>query len=81
METVNQQFHFFASSHYDWRINNDIRKLIKEMDKLKNPYALFYVPLSIDADYEINNYVPQIKDKVYLGSSNPSVIYFIDSNK
>ena len=35
METKKQSFHFYASSHYDWRINNDIRQLIKEMDKLK----------------------------------------------
>jgi len=81
METKKQSFHFYASSHYDWRINNDIRQLIKEMDKLKNPYALFYIPLPIDADYEINFYIPQIKEKIYLGSSDSSKISYITNNK
>jgi hypothetical protein len=80
METINkQQFHFYASSHYDWRINTDIRKLIKEMDKLKNPYVLFYMPIPIETDYEIYFYVPRVKEKIYLGSSDSKIIYYINN--
>ena len=73
-------FHFFASSAVYWRTSKNIKELIKTMDKLseknKYPYVMFYVPLSEDAKYEINNYVPQIKEKVYLGSSDESRISY-----
>ena len=78
MET--QAFHFFASSAIYWRTSENLKDLIKTMDKLseknKYPYVMFYVPLSEDAKYEINNYVPQIKEKVYLGSSDESRISY-----
>ena len=69
-------FHFFASSFMEWRTNKDIRKLIKTMDSFKQPYVLFYLPLSDDEEYKINNYVPQVKDKIYLGSSDESKISY-----
>lgn len=72
-------FHFFASSAMEWRTNKDIRKLIKTMDSFKQPYALFYIPLPDDAEYKINNYVPQVKDKVYLGSSDESKISYTNA--
>ena len=69
-------FHFFASSFMEWRTNKDIRKLIKTMDSFKQPYVLFYLSLSDDEEYKINNYVPQIKDKIYLGSTDDSKISY-----
>lgn len=73
-------FHFFASSIADWRTSTDIRELIKTMDMLseknKYPYVLFYIPLPADAEYKIDNYVPQIKEKIYLGSSDTERISY-----
>lgn len=76
----NNNFHFFASSAIYWRTSDNIKELIKTMDKLsernKYPYVMFYVPLPSDAEYKIDNYVPQVKEKVYLGSSDKERISY-----
>lgn len=75
-----KDFHFFASSAVYWRTSNNIKDLIKTMDKLsernKYPYVMFYVPLPSDAEYKIDNYVPQVKEKIYLGSSDEAKISY-----
>jgi hypothetical protein len=77
-----QNFHFFASSATSWRTSGDVKELIKTMDNLseknKYPYVLFYMPLPLDAEYKIDNYVPQVEDKVYLGSSDKERISYIN---
>jgi hypothetical protein len=77
-----QNFHFFASSATSWRTSDDVKELIKTMDNLseknKYPYVLFYMPLPLDAEYKIDNYVPQVEDKVYLGSSDKKRISYIN---
>ena len=74
-------FHFYASSFTYWRTSDNIQELIKTMDKLsekgKYPYVLFYIPLPSDAEYKINNYVPQIEGKIYLGSTDEETIAYI----
>jgi hypothetical protein len=47
-------------------------------EKNKYPYVLFYMPLPLDAEYKIDNYVPQVEDKVYLGSSDKERISYIN---
>jgi hypothetical protein len=75
-----QNFHFFASSAVNWRTNDNVKELIKTMDNLseknKYPYVLFYMPLPLDAEYKIDNYVPQVKEKIYLGSSDEARISY-----
>lgn len=81
----NNNFHFYASSFAYWRTSDNIQELIKTMDKLsekgKYPYVLFYIPLPSDAEYKINNYVPQIEGKIYLGSSDENIISYNASPK
>jgi hypothetical protein len=64
-------FHFFASSASEWRVASDIRSLIKLMDKLGDPYRIWYVPLDIVAYYDIENYRPVVDNLVYLGRHDP----------
>ena len=70
-------FHFFAASFVYWRTSDNIQELIKTMEKLSDPYVLFYIPLPLDAEYKINNYVPQIEGKIYLGSTDEEKISYI----
>ena len=62
---------FFASSFMYWRYENDIRKVIKFMEKEKLPYNLWMLPFSDDSEdsknFTIENYTPQVEDRVYLG--------------
>jgi ATP phosphoribosyltransferase len=75
-----KHFHFYASSFAYWRTNENIQELIKTMDELSEegeyPYVMFYVPLPSDAEYKIDNYVPQVKEKIYLGSSDEARISY-----
>tara|TARA_R110000824_G_scaffold359199_1_gene546722 strand:+ start:200 stop:403 length:204 start_codon:yes stop_codon:yes gene_type:complete len=53
--------HYFASSAFDWRVDQDVTALIRKMDQLGEEYTIFRVPLSIDAEYPIQNYAPLVK--------------------
>jgi hypothetical protein len=69
METTKevQPFHFYACNAGTWRVDNDVVNLIKEMKTDKLGFTLNYVPLPIDANYEIRFYTPQVEGLVYLG--------------
>ncbi|NBQ17181.1 hypothetical protein EBU24_02605 [bacterium] len=62
-----QDFHFFASSFAEWRADEDVRVVIKYMEKQKIPYNLWMIPLDNQTGYEINYYQPQVEGAVYLG--------------
>jgi hypothetical protein len=62
-----QVFHFFATSAAEWHIDSDIKRLIKFMDKQGFEYGLWYVPVDINADYEIKYFVPQVEGSAFLG--------------
>lgn len=62
-----KQFHFYASSLGEWKVSDDLEKLIKHMKKSKLPFALWKVPGDKSSRYEIRTYVPVVKGRVYLG--------------
>jgi len=65
--------HFFASNFGEWKCDTDLPELIKFITKSckqfsKNTeFVLYFVPVSIDAVYEISNYAPVFPGVVYLG--------------
>jgi hypothetical protein len=59
--------HFFATSWCEWRADEDIRVVIKWMEKQKHPYNLWMIPLEYEAKYTIEDYTPQVDGRVYLG--------------
>ena len=69
MSRSKQVFHFFAASAAEWRIakHEDIKHLIKLMDKRIFEYSLWYVPVDINENYEVKYFVPQVEGSVFLG--------------
>lgn len=69
-DTPEEQFHFYASSVYQWATTTperDLRKLLALMDKDGHPYNLWRVPLHHKAAYKISYYAPVVDGLVYLG--------------
>jgi len=58
--------HYFASSVDSWFTDSDLYKVMQYMEKEKYPYAVFWVPLHEDADYQIENYQPQVNGLVHI---------------
>jgi hypothetical protein len=66
MET--NKFHFMATSVAEWKVNTDLRQLIRSMQRSKFfPYKIFYIPLDIEAHYKIEYYTPQVEGRICLG--------------
>lgn len=63
----NERFHFFASSIAEWSVNKNIDDLIKHMVKAGFPFAVWYVPTNVTAEYGIQGYTPQVEGRVFLG--------------
>ena len=63
----NERFHFFASSIAEWSVNKNIDDLIKHMVKAGFPFAVWYVPTHVTAEYEIHSYTPDVEGRVFLG--------------
>ena len=63
----NERFHFFASSIAEWSVNKNIDDLIKHMKKAGFPFAVWYVPTHVTAEYEIHSYTPDVEGRVFLG--------------
>jgi len=69
----NKQFHFFASNFHTWITTNDERsllQLIKDMEKMKVDFNLWYVPVSHETNYEIKYFQPVVEGIIYLGTFN-----------
>jgi hypothetical protein len=61
--------HFFAASALDWATttpDRDLQALLKLMDKQRNTYNLYLVPIPHDTPYEINFYQPQVEGTMHL---------------
>ena len=59
--------HFFLSSPATWcttGLERTLTEAIKLMDAEKLSYCIYYIPLPPDEPYEINYYMPQVKDAV-----------------
>jgi hypothetical protein len=59
--------HFFATSFCEWKVDEDIREVIKYMEKQKYPYNLWMIPLEEKENYNIEDFTPQVEGRVYLG--------------
>ncbi|RLC24906.1 MAG: hypothetical protein DRH93_03365 [Deltaproteobacteria bacterium] len=59
--------HFFASSLHTWMAYTNIDVLITRMKAEKDLFNLFYVPIDIQAVYDIEFYTPQVNGTVLIG--------------
>ena len=69
--TDTNQHHFFAASASTWATTTNERSLqalLKLMDKEKQAYNLYMVPVSHDTDYDIEWYMPKVKGTKHLGT-------------
>lgn len=65
-----EQFHFFASSVFDWALTSDKRDLaglIDIMTRFGNDFTVWMVPCSHDAHYNIEWYAPQVQGSKIVG--------------
>jgi len=69
-----QNFHFYASNAMEWITESDLEVLLKKIRKSSNSniygklhFWVFYVPVKSVAEYQINNYVPQVEGAIFLG--------------
>jgi len=53
--------HYFASNQSEWCCDTDIKKLKHFMRCQEQPFAVWFVPLPLDAHYEIVNYRPNVE--------------------
>lgn len=66
--------HFFATSAATWITtgpHRDLETLIKNMNREGLTWALWFVPLPHDADYEIENFRPVVAGAVHCCSYRP----------
>lgn len=66
-----QPHHFFAASASTWATTTNERSLqalLKLMDKEKQAYNLYMVPVSHDTDYDIEWFQPQVPGTKHLGT-------------
>jgi nitrogen regulatory protein PII len=70
-----QDFHFYASNAMEWMTGDDLESIVKKIRKSSKTgrygelhFWVFYVPSNIkEAEYQINNYVPQVDGIIFLG--------------
>ena len=60
--------HFFVSSAAEWRTGRDPAELIRAAMRDDYPFALWFVPVDMDADYYIKNYAPEVEGAVFIGT-------------
>ena len=70
---MQQPRHFFAASMREWRVDQDIERLIRRMKKDKYAFSLWYVPTAIEQDYDIERFTPQVHGAVFLTTIHPKV--------
>ena len=69
---MNKDFHFYATSIAEWQTETDLVKLIKTMQKDDLEFAIYYVPLHEELNYEIRAYLPAVEGIEFLGLYNKS---------
>ncbi len=60
--------HYFAVNHVGWRTSEDLSILMKLMEKEKYPYEVVWVPLALNTDYAIVNYLPDVEGRLHIFS-------------
>lgn len=68
---IEQPHHFYASSFCTWKTSEDMRDVIKHMEKEGYEYVLWYVPTGHDDNYEIKYYAPQVEGAFVLSTFTP----------
>jgi hypothetical protein len=63
---MSAKYHFFASNFVEFHVDSNLRRLIKFMDKRGFDYAIWQVPLPIEAEYLVDNFRP-MTEAMYLG--------------
>lgn len=58
---VESKGHFYAASIAEWKVDTDIEKLIRYMKAGGYSFNVIHVPLGIDEDYGIENFVPMVE--------------------
>ena len=69
-------YHFYASSYCTWATTTPERslaELITLMDKEKNTYSIFKVPVKWNSEYEIRWYQPQVEGTEFIETVTPQV--------
>ena len=69
----NLQFHFYGSNFMGWKTSTNLQEVINHFrtkENAKHNFAMWYVPLADNVEYEINWYEPQVDGCIYLGSYN-----------
>jgi len=61
-------YHFYASNYLEWQASTNLVDLVKHFDKCKARYCICLVPLDMKASYQIVDYLPDVKDRVILGT-------------
>jgi len=54
-------FHFYLNNIFEWRTGDDLHTLMKEMDKQKQTYWVWFVPGEKTSRYDIRWYAPQVE--------------------
>ena len=54
-------FHFYLHNIFEWRTGHDLHTLMKQMDKHKQTYWVWYVPGEVTTQYDIQFYRPQVE--------------------
>lgn len=66
-----QPRHFFAASMREWRVDQDIERLIRRMKKSGFPFSLWFVPTAVEQDYDIEHHAPMVDGAVFLTTIHP----------
>ena len=61
-------YHFFVTNMAEWQASTNLVDLVKYFDKFKQRYCVCLVPLDITASYKIKDYLPEVEDRVVLGT-------------
>ena len=64
-------FHYLANNVFEWRSGTDLHALMKEFDKQKHTYWVWYVPGPEASTYAIRFYQPQVEGCFVLAQVEP----------
>ena len=64
-------FHILCVNAFEWASGDDMHDLMKQMDKKKHTYWVWYVPGESTAAYAINFYQPQVEGSFVLAQVEP----------
>lgn len=64
-----ENHHYFATSVGEWRVDEDLEKLLSYMKRRGLEFGVYRLSLPVDSSYDIEFFVPQVpRDSiVYLG--------------